>query len=397
MKIALITETYPPQINGVSRTLEHLTQYICHHGHRMMVVAPDYQDLEHTDKLTEMPCPQRIRLRSAPLPFYKEVVIPLPPYTRMRKAIQAFQPDLVHIATEGPLGLTALRFCQSQRIPVVSSFHTNFDSYARHYRMSMISPLILRYLRWFHNQTLATFVPSKTVIGKLQAQGFQRLRLWSRGVDTTLFYPHRAGSQALRRRLGIPDQAFVAGHCGRLASEKNIEFLGLALAGFLAGNAEAHVLIVGDGPGRWSLEEQIRQRIHDCTRLHFTGYLCGEPLADAYSTMNAFAFASRTETFGNVILEAAGSGLPVVAIAEGGPMDVIQNGRTGQLIAPESSPEAMTTVLLDWSLDHNRKEYLAKEARKYAEGQTWDRIMDGLLEDYQKVLSTKKDRDFQGF
>ncbi|MFM1802080.1 MAG: hypothetical protein RJA81_1432 [Planctomycetota bacterium] len=390
MKIALITETYPPQINGVSRTLEHLTQYLCHHGHRMLVVAPDYQEPEKADKLTEIHCPQRLRLRSTPLPFYKEVVIPLPPYTRMRKAIQVFQPDLVHIATEGPLGLTALRFCQRQRIPVVSSFHTNFDAYASHYHMSMISPLVLRYLRWFHNQTLATFVPSQTVIRELQTQGFQGLRLWSRGVDTKLFHPHRAGSSALRRQLGIPEQAFVAGHCGRLASEKNIEFLGKALAGFLAENAEAHVLIVGDGPGRLSLDQQIRKRIHDCTRLHFTGYLCGEALANAYSAMNAFAFASRTETFGNVILEAAASGLPVVAIAEGGPRDVIQNGRTGQLIAPKSSPEAMTEVLLDWSLDQNRKEYLAKEARKYAEEQTWDRIMAGLLEDYQKVLSMTK-------
>ena len=366
MKIAIITETYPPQINGVSRTLGRLVEHLAAHGHDVLVVHPFYHELQQPDPVTDRPANvQVLMLKAWPLPFYHEVVMPKPPFGAYKTALDQFQPDLVHIATEGPLGLSALHFCRKRRWKVVSSFHTNFDAYAKHYNASWAVPLVARYLRWFHNRTLATFVPSPTLISHLESAGFERLRLWPRGVETSIFKPARPGAIRLRESLGIAPGTIVVGHSGRLAPEKNTDYLVGAFAELLCQNLAIHLLIVGDGPSRTAFE----------------------PLADAYTAMNLFAFASRTETFGNVLLEAMASGLPVAALAEGGPVDVVQNGQTGRLLPANAPPAMMAQVLLEWVDDANMRQTLAAQARSYAESQTWQGIMGRLMDDYVEIVA----------
>lgn len=390
MRIALITETYPPQINGVSRTLGMLTEHLSAKGHDVLVIHPEYGDLssglviapEYQDRIQIQTVP------ALPLPFYKEVLIPRPPFSNYKTVLSSFHPDLVHIATEGGLGLSALRYCKKRRWPVVSSFHTNFDAYASHYRMRWAVPVVARYLRWFHNRTLATYVPSTTMIHRLESLGFERLSLWPRGVNTSFFRPDRPGSKRIRDQFHIPVDATVIGHCGRLAPEKNIDYLADVFSQVLNESTNTHVLIVGDGPSRTALETKLKRLPHAFGRAHFTGYLTGDQLADAYSAMNLFAFSSRTETFGNVLLEAMASGLPVVAIAEGGPSDVVQDQVTGRLIDPKALPEEMTKILSQWISNKKLLNQIANNARTYAQKVTWERIMDGLFENYQVALKS---------
>lgn len=388
MKIALVTETFPPQINGVSLTLRRLADYLVSQGHEVLVVHPRYaaedgsgwcQNFRHGYTQVEMP--------AWPLPFYREVLLPRPPMGLYKKALDAFKPDLVHIATEAGLGLSALRFCRKRGWPVVSSFHTNFDAYARHYRMTWLVPAVISYLRWFHNRTAATFVPSQSIINRLQLLGFERLKLWPRGVETGHFRPDRPGAGALRSQFGIPENAVVVGHCGRLAPEKNTGYLVDVFSEMLKKSLQTHLLIVGDGPSRKAFEARLRQCSRASGRVHFTGYLTGEQLADAYSAMDLFAFSSRTETFGNVLLEAMASGLPVVALAEGGPNDVVQDGVTGRLLPPEAAPTEMAAILAEWAAGGGGRKLIAGQARAYAETQAWETIMRRLVEDYRAVLA----------
>ena len=224
------------------------------------------------------------------------------------------------------------RHARRRSIPVVSSFHTHFDQYADHYRVAWTKAAVDRYLRWFHNATRETYVPSNAAIRNLQSRGYERLVLWPRGVDGTLFRPDRPGRDRVRREHGLTPQDVVIGHVSRIAAEKNVEYLGQALAQVIAHRPQARPLIVGDGPERPRLEQQLGPHAR------FAGYRTGDDLADHYAAADLFVFASRTETFGNVILEAMATGLPVVAIAEGGPAEIVDDGCTGLLVPGDAPP-----------------------------------------------------------
>ena len=386
MRIALVTETFPPQINGVSRTLEQLARHAVRRGHEILVVHPRYAG--STSPIDIDPKAFReLDLPSLPLPFYPEVILPRPPFTRMRRALEEFRPDVVHSATEALLGHSALRNCEKRGWPVVSSFHTNFDTYAAHYRLKWTVPMVVRYLRWFHNRTAATYVPTPTILSRLESQGFLRLKLWSRGVDTEAFRPRPEERAAGRARLEIPPSAFVAGHCGRLAPEKNVEYLTVAFLRFLTLTMNAHVVVVGDGPSRQAMQKRLTAEPGLMRRVHFTGYLTGPRLANAYALMDAFAFASRTETFGNVLLEAMATGLPVVALAEGGPADVVQHSTAGILLPPDSRAARMADILAQWALSPTSVAEMSAEARAYAISQSWEATMDVLFADYERVIA----------
>lgn len=389
MKIALVTETFPPQINGVSRTLEQLARHAVGRGDEIMVVHPKYASDERSNVAGESSRYRDLELPAVPLPFYPEVILPRPPFGRMRRSLDTFRPDIVHIATEALLGYSALRHCLKRNWPVVSSFHTNFDTYAAHYRLGWTVPTVNRYLRWFHNRTAATYVPSRSMIQKLAELGFERLVLWSRGVDTAVFRPRQVERLAGRDRLEIPATAFVVGHCGRLAPEKNVDFLAEAIERMLSRVMHAHAVIVGDGPSRSMIETRLKSIPGLARRVHFTGYLTGPRLADAYGLMDVFAFASRTETFGNVLLEAMATGLPVVALAEGGPADVVADGVTGRLLSRDAKPSSMADILAEWSHLPATVRKLGESARAYAGTQSWEAIMEGLFLDYRRVIASR--------
>jgi glycosyltransferase involved in cell wall biosynthesis len=372
MRLTLVTETYFPQVNGVSRTLGQLVRVLTEAGDEVQLIHPDYGEPSSD--------PSRYLVRSVSLPFYKELLLPLPPFGGARRAIDAFRPDLVHIATEATLGLTLLRHVLRRKIPTVSSFHTNFDQYTAHYRVGWTRWAIWRYLRWFHNRTRETYVPSQSTLDDLAARGFERLVLWPRGVDAAVFRPDRPGRDRVRAALGFGPHDVVIGHVSRLAAEKNVGYLADALERVVAARPQAKLLIVGDGPSRRSLEARLGRAAA------FAGYRSGDDLADHYAAADLFAFASKTETFGNVILEAMASGLPVVALRAGGPGDTIQDGVTGLLIDPAAPAQDFADALLRLVVDADFRRRTAESARAYALTQTWEAIMGGLRERYRRVL-----------
>jgi glycosyltransferase involved in cell wall biosynthesis len=373
MRITLVTETYAPQVNGVSRTLGQLVRALEARGDEVQVIQPRYP--EPTGR------PRSVEVRALSLPFYRELYLPLPPFGGPRRALDAFRPDIVHIATEATLGLWALRHCRKRRIPVVSSFHTNFDQYADHYRVGWLRRTIWRYLRWFHNSTRETYVPSRATRDSLTARGFERLVLWPRGVDCGLFHRDRPGRARVRQALGLPDDAVVIGHVSRIAVEKNVAWLGEALAEVQRRRPDrVRLLIVGDGPARPELEAKLGPAAA------FAGYRTGDDLCDHYAACDLFAFASLSETFGNVVLEAMATGLPVVAVRAGGPGEIVQDGSTGYLVEPDAPPEAMARRLVDLVDDPALRDRMAQASRAYAEAQSWSCIMDALRARYGAIL-----------
>jgi glycosyltransferase involved in cell wall biosynthesis len=373
MRVSLITETYFPQVNGVSRTLGELVRHLTERGDEVQLVHPDYG---------QPPASQHTHLvRSVNLPFYKELYLPLPPFGSVRRAIDVFRPELVHIATEATLGLSVLRHVQSRKIPIVSSFHTNFDQYSRHYRVGWAKGTIWRYLRWFHNRTKETYVPSRTTIEDLEKLGFDRLVLWPRGVDSTLFRPERPGRDEVRRQLGWGPDDLVISYVSRLAPEKNVSYLADALGIVAAQRPDVRILLVGDGPARGDLERRIGSLVR------FAGYKTGQDLADHYAAGDIFAFSSLTETFGNVVLEAMASGMPVVALRAGGVGDTVQHGQTGLLVEPANPPDRFAEAMLSLVDNPERRRAMSRAARDYAQSQSWDAIMGALRDRYELAIA----------
>jgi glycosyltransferase involved in cell wall biosynthesis len=373
MRITIVTETYFPQVNGVSRTLGELVRHLTGRGDAVQLIHPDYGEAIEGGGHSHA-------VRSVVLPFYKELYLPLPPFGGVRRAIEAFNPDLVHIATEATLGLDALRFAMRRRLRTVSSFHTNFDQYTQHYRVGWARGVIERYLRWFHNRTRETYVPSRATIAELERLGFERLVLWQRGVDATMFRPDRPARMEIRRALGWSPEDTVIGYVSRIAPEKNVDYLADALSIVAGRRPDVRILMVGDGPSRAALERRLGPHAR------FVGYKTGHDVADHYAVADIFAFSSLTETFGNVVLEAKASGLPVVAVRAGGVGETVRHGETGLLVEPADPADRMADALLSLVDRQDERRRMAESARRYAESQSWDAIMGGLRDRYVAVV-----------
>jgi glycosyltransferase involved in cell wall biosynthesis len=377
MRVTLVTETYFPQVNGVSRTLRELARCLRESGDDVLLICPDYGTSIEEQNFYAVP--------SIVLPFYKELRLPRPPFGRVHRALTAFRPDIIHIATEATLGWSLLRYALSRGLPVVSSFHTNFDQYSSHYGVGWAKGLIWRYLRWFHNRTRETYVPSNTTIRQLETMGFERLALWRRGVDSEVFRPDRPRRDEVRRALGWLKDDVVIAYVSRIAPEKNVDYLAQALTIVAADRPEVRILFVGDGPSRGALQQRIG------AIAHFAGYRQGADLADHYAAADLFAFSSLTETLGNVVLEAMASGLPVVALRAGGVGETIEPGSNGILVEPDEPPERFAAALR-WLIDRaDERARMAEAARTYAITQSWEAIMAGLRVRYQAAIGKRVD------
>lgn len=319
LDIGLVTETYPPEINGVALTLARLVRQLVVQGHRITVVRPQRPDdtAPHPENV------EIVRVPGAPLPAYPELRFGLPVLRRLRQLWRRRRPDVLYIATEGPLGWAAARAARELGIPAVSGFHTRFDKFADHYHLSFAGGWIERYLRRFHNNTLATVVPTADLKAVLERRGYDNVVVAPRAVDTERFNPTRRDG-SLRAEWGV-----VAGHpvvvwVGRLAPEKNLELTIKAFEAFQHECPEAKMVWVGDGPARESLQRRHPNHV-------FAGMRHGEDLARHYASADVFFFASETETFGNVVLEALASGLAVVAYDYGAAREHIIAGTDGYL------------------------------------------------------------------
>ena len=300
LKISLLTETFPPEVNGVAFTLARLARGLSFLGSEIEVLRPKRIS---KDKETE-PWVE-IDLPSKPIPKYPQLRFGLPCSGLLYKRWKEYRPDIIYLATEGPVGFSALRVAKKLGISVVSGFHTNFDLYLKHYRISILKSVLDAYLKWFHNQTHVTFSPTDWMINELRQKGYKNLKKLSRGVDEKLFAPQNR-SESLRKSWGINELDRVMLSVSRVAAEKNLNIVCELFSKMIKENKAKIGIIVGDGPERARLSKKYPEIV-------FTGCLTKENLAKHYASADLFLFASQTETFGNVVTEALSSGLPVIA------------------------------------------------------------------------------------
>lgn len=359
MHIALVTETYAPDLNGVARTLVALVRELRALGHRVDLVRP-------RPLSPGAPCEEgEILVRGVPLPGYSALQFGLPAGHLLRAHWLGERPAVVHIDTEGPLGYSALRTARALDIPVTSSLHTHFHVYARHYGLPWLSGPVLAYLRHFHNATAFTLIPTEDQREQLAQEGFERLRVLGRGVDAELFHPARRDLQ-LRERWGAGPESPVALYVGRLAAEKNLGLFLRAIEVMREERADLRAVVVGDGP----LAEGLREAHPD---IHFAGPQVGEALAAHYASADLFVFPSLSETFGNVVLEAMASGLAVLAFDYAAARLLIEDGRNG-LVAPMGDEAAFLRQARRLVAEPGLAARLGLAARERAEQQTWASI-----------------------
>ncbi|WP_376797211.1 glycosyltransferase family 4 protein [Thermogemmatispora sp.] len=379
MRVAVITENFLPKLDGVTRTLARLLAHLEATGHRAILLGPRCGMREYAGA-------EIVTTPGIPLPFYPELRFnffrPL-----FVKKLQDFQPDVIHVVDPVVLGAVGVAVARLLRRPLVSSYHTNLAAYCRHFGFPWLTGPMWRYNRFLHNHCALTFCPSPSTARVLRQQGFQRVRLWPRGVDGTLFRPERRRPALRAAWLGTEDETderCVLLYVGRISREKNL--LLLANAYRQMDHRRCHLVVVGGGPAL----AELRQALAGLP-VTFTGYLTGEALAEAYASADIFAFPSTTETFGQVVLEALASGLPVVALQAEGVCDLVVQHEHGLLLDPAGlSPSAQVVAyrrLLERLVyERSTRERMRYAALAQAARYSWSEAMESLLRGYEEVI-----------
>lgn len=380
MRVALVTETYPPEVNGVAMTLERMVDGLRRRGHAVHLVRPRQRD-------DEVPAAAEgfaeTLVRGLPIPRYEGLRFGLPARDALATAWKHNRPDIVHVATEGPLGWSAVNAARALGLPVSSGFHTNFDAYSRHYGFGWLRRPIAAYLRGLHNRTDATLVPTHGLSRELAAQGYRKLSVVSRGVDTWLFNPARR-DDALRASWGAGPDDLVAAYVGRLAPEKNLHQVLAAFAAIRQVRPEARLVFVGDGPMAKSLAERHPEHI-------FAGLRRGTDLAEHYASADLFLFPSLTETFGNVTAEALASGLGVVAYDCAAAADLVEDGLNGRL-APPGDATAFAAAAASLAANGAELREIRALAAPSVAHLDWESIHDAFAAAIARTVATHKRR-----
>lgn len=382
VRVALFSETFVPQRNGVALILGRLVRYLSDCGHQVLVATADTGLAGES----EAPLPVGVRVVKVPgfkLPRYPDLTMAAPFAPRMLRALQEFRPDIVHVVTEYALGLTGLWIARRLRIPVLASFHTNIPGYLPYYGFGWASELCWDYLRWFHNRAGLTLSPSETSRQLLLSRGFTNVRVWPRGVDTELFAPSRR-SDGARRKNGPPNAVQLL-YVGRLTPDKDLSTLFRAYRKAGAAHADRHIHLVVAGDGAYS----SRMRRAAPPNVAFLGYVEGQALSQVYSAADIFVFPSRVETLGNVVLEAMASGLPVIGADQGGTLENVRDGLNG-LLVPAGDADRFADAILRLVDDEGLRGQLARNARAWAEDRTWERAFGTLLESYQERIRARR-------
>ena len=371
LRIALLTETFLPKIDGIVTRLCHTIRHLCAFGHQVLIVAP--QGVEEF-------AGARVHGVSAfPFPLYPELKLAVP-RPSISHALESFRPDLVHAVNPAVLGVSAFFYSSSHHVPLVVSYHTHLPKYLRYYRLGALEGPVWAAMRAGYNRADLILATSAVMQQELEHKGIRRVQLWRRGVDTEMFHPSRA-SLEMRSRLtqGHPDDKLIL-YIGRLSAEKEIE----RCRDVLAALPGVRLALVGDGPHCEKLE-----RYFAGTPTFFAGFLRGEELASAYASGDAFFLASRTETLGLVLMEAMAAGCPVVAPRAGGVSDIVQDGVTGCLYDPDrpgDAVEAVSRLLLD--SDHHAQ--MSRAARHDAEQWGWAAATRQLEDYYRQVMDREQ-------
>ncbi|MCK6405432.1 MAG: glycosyltransferase family 1 protein [Rhodocyclaceae bacterium] len=360
LDIVLVTETYPPEVNGVAMTVGRLVDGMRARGHRVDLVRPRQSQRDKGDA-------GDVILSGVPLPGYPGLRFGLPAGGRLARHWRQRRPDLVHVVTEGPLGWSAVNTARRLGIPVTSGFHTNFDRYSVHYGIGWMRPAVAAYLRALHRRTAATLVPTEAMAADLAGDGVAGVRVVGRGVDTALFDPQRR-SAALRAQWQADDETLVCLNVGRLAPEKNLPLVVRSFAAIESVAPGARMVWVGDGPARRELEQANPNHI-------FAGARIGEDLAAHYASADLFLFPSLSETYGNVVAEAMGSGLPVLAFRSAAAAELIDSGRNGVLIAPGDDGQFVAAAQR-LAGERSLLAGMGEEARRVILPRSWEGVVD---------------------
>jgi glycosyltransferase involved in cell wall biosynthesis len=375
MRVAIITENFLPKLDGVTRTLARLLEYLQSHGHKVLLLGPE-------SGMEEYAGAEIIGTAGVPFPFYPELKFNFFRPLFLRR-LSEFQPDVVHLVDPVILGAAGLAAARVLGKPLISSYHTNLAAYCGHFGFTLLAQPMWSYNRFIHNQCTLTFCPSPSTASMLRAQGFQRVRIWPRGVDIDSFRPEQRDEHRRASWLGGTDKVVML-YAGRVSWEKNLHLLIRAYQEM--DHSHCHLVIVGDGPALREIKQEL-----DGLPVTFTGYLQGEELARAYASADFFAFPSKTETFGQVVLEAMASGLPVVGLQAEGVCDIVEDGKTGFLLTIEGLSEQEQTsayrdLLTRLVAEHDLRQSMGRAAYAAASHRTWDEAMKSLLLGYEEVL-----------
>jgi phosphatidylinositol alpha 1,6-mannosyltransferase len=377
VRIALFSEVYWPMVSGVGVTLLRLTKALQERGHQVRVYSATY-----ALPPGEPDRPEVHRSPSVPLFLYPDVQWAFPRLRDVVEDLGQFQPDVVHVATEFALGLAGLKAAKQLKLPVIASAHTDYDRYATRYGVDWALRLGWHYLRWFYGQAYRVLCPSSVYQEHLHRRGVIHTGIWSRGVDPREFHP-RFRSEEYRTALGVKPEDLLVTYIGRIAREKNLKQLLSAWESLADERGSAQLALVGRGP----LEEEIRRR--QMPGVHVLGLMHERALAEAYASADIFVFPSATETFGNSLLEAMGSGLPCLAAGAAGVMEFARHARNAWLVQPNSSA-ALADGLRRLIDDGDLRRKLAAGGLATAVERTWDVVYDRLLEDYREAIENRR-------
>ncbi len=363
MKLAIVSETFPPEVNGVAMTFGVIARELGRRGHDVRVYRPDREDLP--------PPEAELLFREVPLPGVRIPGYPLlrlgwPAWRKLRAAWAEDRPDLVHVVTEGPLGASAVTTARRMRIPVTSSFHTNFHAYTSNYGFAVLHRMVLGWLRRVHNRSCRTFAPTDELCRELRAMGFNDMALLSRGIDTGCFSPAKR-SESLRAEWGLEPGDRVVLHVGRMAPEKNYDLLFKIYAAMQKADSRLKFVLAGDGP----LREQLISQHPNCI---FAGFFSREEIGRYYASADIYVHASLTETFGNVLTEAMASGLAAASFDYAAGRQFIRHGLNG-LLASCDDPLALQRESVRLVENDRLRVQLGKQAREGFEDQSWEKVI----------------------
>lgn len=372
MRIAIFTDTFLPQVNGVTNTLKHLADYFEAESIAYILITPGQKETSHLPYNIE-------KFFSTPFLFYSECRLTIPNMIRMHKRLDAFNPDLLFLMTEFTIGLSGLNYGKKNNIPIISNYSTNFRSILAAYNLSIFENILLRYLKWFHNEAHYTVTPSKESEKVLKLMGIKHTGIFGRGIDFHKFSPNKR-TVSFREKLGLNHKIILL-YVGRLSSEKDLWVLNDSMHELNKKHKEQIALIItGDGPIKLELEKSMPDNVI------FTGYKKGNDLSEIYASCDIFAFPSSFETFGNVVLEAYASGLPVVGVSEGGVLELVQDYVTGFLSKPRDS-KSFSSNLEQLITNHVLRHQCGINGRLFAQTKSWPSIITALLNNFNHYIN----------
>lgn len=376
-RVALFTGAYNHIADGVSLTLNRLVEYLDGSGFDVLVFAPsnDEPALDHAGNLFEV--------TSISAPGRPDYRVTLSFFSKFKKRLSEFNPDIIHIATPDLLGIAARRYALKHGIPTVSSYHTHFSSYLKYYKLGFAEPVLWTYLRWFYGTSEQIYVPSESMSSVLRSHGIREGLLdWPRGVDTQRFSPDKR-SQEWRQSLGFSPDDVVVTFVGRLVWEKGLDVYAESIQTLRERGVQPKSLIVGDGPTRDDLVDRLPDTV-------FAGHLEGDELSTAYASSDIFLFPSETETFGNVTLEAMASGLPAVCADATGSSTLVEDGQTGFLAEPKNVSafaDCLDRLISDPVLRNKMSAASREKAMKF----DWEAVLGKIPSYYNELLASGSD------